>query len=84
MYEWIDEVNELLKGLKQKENNRETRTDITKETIKILRKHNVTAIVNCSPNVNTAEVIQHGDFNMTIETKYVSYLFRYQPKELSA
>lgn len=84
MYEWIDEIKELIQTLKGRNNDIPTRQEFARKALEILREHNVEAIVDCSSRVNTKEIVMNGSFMMTVMTDYVFYRFNYRKQELSA
>lgn len=81
MYEWVKEVNKLVQNLTTKKNNIETRDNMVKNTIRILNKHKISALIDCSPKVNTVEVVTHGSFVMVIDTKEITFTFKYIKEE---
>ena len=76
-YEWVGEVDKLVQSLSKKMNNRETRKDVAAATARILNKHKVVSFVDCSATINTAEVINHGEFALQVETQHITFLFRF-------
>lgn len=77
MYEWVEEVDKLVQSLKGEINDIPTRVDISKTIIDILNKHEVAAHVDCSARVNTAEVVDHGEFRAKVETSTVTIIFKF-------
>ena len=81
MYKWVQEVNKLIQSLSSKQNNLETRDGVVQHTIEILNKHKVSALIDCSAKVNTAEVVHHGGFVMVIDTGEIVFTFKHIRKE---
>lgn len=81
MYEWIEEVSKVVKGLSGKDNDTSTRIDVAKKIIEILNKHGVHAFVDCSTQVNTSDVVNNGDFHAKVSFNNLEILFKYQEKK---
>lgn len=77
MYEWVKEVDKLIQSLSGEINNWDTRTEVTKNIISILDKHEVKAFVDCSTNVNTTEVVHHGEFRAKVELPTLVLIFKF-------
>lgn len=82
MYEWIKKVENVIKTVKGKPNNYETRSMVTDKIIDILNKAGVVAFVDCGPNYNNAEVIHHGEFRAMVDLKTVQLVFKYINEEV--
>lgn len=80
MYKWVEEVNDYVQGLAGKNNNLETRVKVTNDVVDILNKHDVSAKVDCSGRVNTAEVVRYGEFHMMVETTEIVFIFKHVKK----
>jgi len=76
-YKWIQDVYDYVGSyVIGRFNNHETRSTVLKHVIKILKESGVDAFVDCGHNVNTPDVIDHGEFRLFVKTPHIEFMFK--------